>query len=128
MPRTDNEMAVENQFLDEHLFFVAVKPPWYIDVSNYLAVGKLPKHLTLGERKSIVQHNTWFSWIKGYLFHIGSDMHIRRCIREDGIYDILKSYHDGPYSEHFADHRTGHTIFQMGYYWPTIFKDAKKFV
>ena len=28
----------------------------------------------------------------------------------------------------FADRRTGHKVLQMGYYWPTIFKDAKKYV
>jgi len=95
---------------------VAIKTPWYADVANYLVVGKFPKHMTPRERKLIVQHNTWFSWIGGYLFHIGADMHIRRCIREDNIYDILKACNDGPYSGNFADHRTGHKILQMGYY------------
>jgi len=55
-------------------------------------------------------------------------MHIRRCIREEEIFDILKDCHDGPCGKHFADHWTGHKVLQMSYYWPTIFKDAKKFV
>ena len=55
-------------------------------------------------------------------------MHIHKCIKEDRIYDILKAYHDGPCGGHFADHKTRHKILQMGYYWPMIFKDAKKFV
>ena len=55
-------------------------------------------------------------------------MHIRRCVREDKIFDILKDCHDGPFGGYFADHKTGHKVLQMGYYWPTIFKDAKKFV
>eukprot|EP00253_Pinus_taeda_P009166 PITA_09166 len=101
---------------------------WYADVANLLATGKLPKHMTPRERKLIVQRSTRFSWIRGYLFHIGANMHIHRCIREDKIYDILKACHDGPCSGHFADSRTGHKFLQMGYYWPTIFKDAKKFV
>lgn len=29
---------------------------------------------------------------------------------------------------HFAEKRTTHKVLQIGYYWPTIFKDAKKFV
>jgi len=41
--------AVEDQFPNEHLFVVTVKTPWYADVANYLAVGKLAKHLTLNE-------------------------------------------------------------------------------
>ena len=55
-------------------------------------------------------------------------MHIKICVREDEIFDILKACHDGPCDEHFADRRTGHKVLQTGYYWPTIFKDAKNFV
>eukprot|EP00253_Pinus_taeda_P029166 PITA_29166 len=127
VPRIYDIVVVEDQFLDEHLFVVAVKMPWYADVENYLEAGKLSKHLTSRERKLIVQHNTCFSWIGGYLFHMGVDMHIRRCIMEDEIYDILKVCHDGSCSGHFVDRRIGHKILQMGYYWPTTFKDAKKF-
>ena len=50
--------VVEDQFPDEHLFAVTVKTPWYTNVANYLAVGKLPKRLTSNERKQIVQRST----------------------------------------------------------------------
>eukprot|EP00253_Pinus_taeda_P013533 PITA_13533 len=119
---------IEDQFPNEHLFVVTVRTPWYSNVANYLAVGRLPNHLTPNERKYIVQHSTQFSWIGGYLFHTGVDMHIRRCVREDELFDILRACHDGPCGRHFADHRTDHKVLQTGCYWPTIFKDAKKFV
>ena len=128
IPKSIEAATVEDQFLDEHLFAVAVQTPWYADVANYLAVGKLPKHLTPNERKQIVQKSTRFSWVGGYLFHTGADMEIRRCIREDEIYDILKACHDGPCGGHFVERRTAHKVLQTGYYWPTIFKDMKKFV
>jgi len=70
--RTNDAVEVEDQFPDEHLFTMTVKTPWYIYVVNYLVVGKLPKQLTPKERKLIVQCNTWFSWIGGYLFHTGA--------------------------------------------------------
>ena len=54
VPRTYDTVAVEDQFPDEHLFTVTVKTPLYEDVANCLEVGKLPKRLTPGERKSIV--------------------------------------------------------------------------
>lgn len=120
--------AVEDQFPDEHLLLVTVKTPCYDDVANYLAVGKLPKHLTLNECKQILQRSSRFSWIWGYLFHTGAYMHIRICVREDEIFDILKACHDGPCGRHFTYRRTGHKVMQIGYYWPTIFKDVKNFV
>eukprot|EP00253_Pinus_taeda_P007202 PITA_07202 len=127
IPKSIETTAVEDQFPNEHLFAVAVRTPWYDDVTNYLAVGKLPKHLTPEECKQIVQKSTRFSWNGGHLFHTGVDMQIRRCIREDEIFDILKACHDGPCGGHFAEKRTAHKVLQTGYYWPTIFKDAKKF-
>eukprot|EP00253_Pinus_taeda_P003321 PITA_03321 len=126
VPRTDDIVVVEDQFPNEHLFVVDMKTPWYVDFTNYLPVGKLPKHLMPRERKLIVEHNTQLSWIGGYLFHIGVDMHIYRCVREDKIYNILKAYHYGPCCGHFAYRGIGRKVLQMGYYWPTNFKDAKK--
>lgn len=76
MAKIDDSAAIEDQFPDEHLFVVTVKTPWYADVTIYLTMGKLPKHLTPNERKQIVQRSTRFSWIRGYLFHTRADMHI----------------------------------------------------
>ena len=69
MPKPINAAAVEDQFPDEHLFVVSVQTPWYDDVANYLAVGKLPKNLTPNEHKQIVQKSARFSCTGGYLFH-----------------------------------------------------------
>eukprot|EP00253_Pinus_taeda_P031083 PITA_31083 len=76
---------------------------------------------------AIVVQTPWYANVANYLA-VGADMHIRRCIREDEIFDILKACHDGPCGGHFTERRTRHKVLQIGYYWPTIFKDAKKFV
>ena len=68
------------------------------------------------------------SWISGCLFHTRIDQEIRRCVGEDEIYDILKACHDGPCGGQFADKRTTHKVLRMGYYWPSLFKDARKYV
>jgi hypothetical protein len=53
---------------------------------------------------------------------------IRRCVREDEMPEILKACHDEPCGGHFADKRTTYKILSLGYYWPSIFKDAKEYV
>eukprot|EP00253_Pinus_taeda_P007507 PITA_07507 len=55
-------------------------------------------------------------------------MIIRRCVRNDEVLDILKSCHDEPCGGHFAVKRTTFKVLTLGYYWPSIFKDAKKYV
>jgi hypothetical protein len=127
IPKTDDSLIVEDRFPDEHMFVITTKPPWYADMRNYLAAGRLSAHISSRERKLIIQRSTRFSWISRYLFHIGVDLQIRRCVRDDEIYDILKVGHDEPCGGHFSYRRTGHKILQMGYYWPSIFRDAKKY-
>jgi hypothetical protein len=110
IPKIDDSLTVEDQFLDENLFVITTKPPWYADTTNYLAAGRLLAHISSKERKLIVQCSARFAWINIYLFHTGDDLQIRRCVRDDEIYDILKSRHDEPYGGHFAYHGTGHKI------------------
>jgi len=93
-----------------------------------LAAGKLPSHLSHWKKRKIIQQSARYRWISGCLFHTGLDHEIRRCIREDEVYDILKACHDGACGGHFADKRTTHKILGMGYYWPSLFKDVKKYV
>jgi hypothetical protein len=92
IPKKDDSLTVEDQFLDKHLFVITTKPPWYTDVENYLAARRLPTHISSRERKLIIQHSARFAWINGYLFHTGADLQIRRCVRDDKIYDILKAW------------------------------------
>jgi hypothetical protein len=125
---TNDDNPVDDSFPDEHLFVVSAHSPWYADIANYLVAGKLPPHLSYREKKNIIHQSARYSWIGGYLFQTGADQEIRRCVQEDEVYDILKACHDGPCGGHFVDKRTAHKILRMGYYWPSIFKDAKKYV
>jgi hypothetical protein len=126
--KPNDDTPVHDSFPDEYLFAVSSHSPWYADIANYLVAGKLPPHLSYREERRIIQQSARYSWISGCLFHTGPDQEIQRCIREDEVYDILKAFHDGPCGGHFADKRTSHKILRMGYYWPSLFKDAKKYV
>ena len=50
IPKIDDSLTTEDQFPNEHLFVVDTKPPWYANVANYLAAGRLPTHLSSKER------------------------------------------------------------------------------
>ena len=41
---------------------------------------------------------------------------------------ILRKCHSESYGGHHARDRTAHKVQQSGFYWPTLFKDARKFV
>ena len=40
----EDTKLVDDTFPDEHLFAVSVQTPWFADISNYLATGKIPNH------------------------------------------------------------------------------------
>ena len=39
----DGTKLVDDTFPDEHLFVVSIHAPWFVDIANYLATGKIPK-------------------------------------------------------------------------------------
>ena len=53
---------------------------------------------------------------------------IRRCVQEDEIPEIIKACHVKPFGGNFSDKRTTYKILHLGYYWPSIFIDAKEYV
>ena len=42
--------------------------------------------------------------------------------------DILHACHDGPCGGNISDKRTTYKVLHSGYYWPSSFKDAAKYV
>ena len=125
---------VDNDFPNEHVFAVSTKSPWlavsanhgdFVDTANYLVTGKLPPHLPAREKTNIIQKSVAYSWIQGDLFYTEEDLIIRTCVREEEVFDILKYTHDEPCGRHFADKRTPYKVLRAGYFWPSLFKDAK---
>ena len=77
---SDDNFAVEDSFLDEHLFTVSSHSP-YADVANYLAAGKLLAHLSKREKRRIIQQSARYYRIDSHLFYIGPDLEIKMCKR-----------------------------------------------
>jgi hypothetical protein len=48
----------EDNFLDEHLFVVSANTLWYEDIANYIATGKVPRHLSYKEQRKIIHQST----------------------------------------------------------------------
>ena len=97
----DGTKPVDDTFLDEHLFVVSVQTPWFADISNYLAMGKILNHLSPYEKRCIIVQSSNYSCVDNDLFRIGPDLIIRRCVREDEMTNILHACHDGPCGGHF---------------------------
>ncbi|GJV47071.1 reverse transcriptase domain-containing protein [Tanacetum coccineum] len=73
----------------------------------------------------------WFADFANY--HAGKfcDQGMSRSLQKRKFFkllDILKACHSGPTEGHYGANYTAKKIFDSGFYWPTIYKDAHDFV
>ncbi|GJZ11943.1 reverse transcriptase domain-containing protein [Tanacetum coccineum] len=63
-----------------------------------------------------------------FLFKICADQVIRRCVHGKEALDILEACHNGPTGGHHGANLTAKKVFDAGFFWPTIYKDAHELV
>nr|GEU77928.1 reverse transcriptase domain-containing protein [Tanacetum cinerariifolium] len=69
-----------------------------------------------------------YFWYHPYLFRICADQVIRRCVHGQEAVDILTAFHNGPTEGHYGANYTIKKVFDSGFYWPTIYRDAHDLV
>ncbi|GJW04939.1 reverse transcriptase domain-containing protein [Tanacetum coccineum] len=67
----------------------------------------------------------FFSQVKNYFW---DDPHARRCVAGSKILEILAHCYFGPTEGHHSASVTGRKVYEAGFYWPNIFRDAKDYV
>nr|GEV74139.1 reverse transcriptase domain-containing protein [Tanacetum cinerariifolium] len=101
---------------------------WFADFANYHLGNFVVKGM------SSQQKNKFFKDVKHYfleypfLFKICVDQVIRRCVHGQEAIDILKACHYGPTGGHHGPNYTAKKVFDSGFYWPTIYRNAQDLV
>ncbi|GJX65714.1 reverse transcriptase domain-containing protein [Tanacetum coccineum] len=104
------------------------EPPWFADIANYLVGNVLVKGMSSQQKKKFFKDIRHYFWDDPYLFRICADQIIRRCVDEQKAMDILQACHNGPTGGHHGPNYTAKKIFDFGFFWPTIYRDAQDFV
>ena len=120
---TKKETEVREEFPDEKLYAIQVRP-WFADFANFKATGLIPKDLTSNQKKKFLSDVKQYVWDDPYLFKVGVDSILRRCVTTEESKDILWHCHNSPYGGHYSGLRTATKVLQSGFYWPSLFKDA----
>ncbi|GJV92007.1 reverse transcriptase domain-containing protein [Tanacetum coccineum] len=79
-------------------------------------------------REKILQRCEALFWDDPYLFRVCADQMIRRCVYGQEVVDILTACHNGPTGGHHGANYTAKKVFDSGFYWPTIYRDAHDLV
>nr|GFC18341.1 reverse transcriptase domain-containing protein [Tanacetum cinerariifolium] len=102
--------------------------PWFADLANYHARNFIIKGMTSQQKKKFFKDARHYFWDDPYLFRTYADQVIRRCVAGKEAIDILNACHSGPTGGHYGASYTAKKVFDSGFYWPSIYKDAFELV
>nr|GEW09700.1 reverse transcriptase domain-containing protein [Tanacetum cinerariifolium] len=116
-------LELELKDLPSHLEYAYLE-----DFANFHAGNFIVKGTSSQQKKKFFKDVKHYFWDDPYLFRICMDQIIRRCMHGKEAYDILKACHEGPTGGHHGVNFTTKKVFNAGFFWPTIYRDAHNLV
>nr|GFB29582.1 reverse transcriptase domain-containing protein [Tanacetum cinerariifolium] len=101
---------------------------WFADFANYHAGNFIVKGMTSQQKNKFFKDVKHYFWDDPFLFKICADQVIRQCVHGKEALDILEACHNRPMGGHHDANLTAKKIFDAGFFWTTIYKDAHEFV
>nr|GEU66094.1 reverse transcriptase domain-containing protein [Tanacetum cinerariifolium] len=102
--------------------------PWFADFANYHASNFVVKGMLSQQNNKFFKDVKHYFWDDLFLFKIYVDQVIKRCVHGQEAIDILKACHNGPTEGHHGPNYTTKKVFDSGFYWPIIYRDAHDLV
>ncbi|CAM8902737.1 unnamed protein product [Rhodiola kirilowii] len=122
--REEDAGQITETFPDEHLYAISGKMPWFAPLVNYLVGGKFPPSYSRAQCLKLKHDAKYYLWDDPYLWKIGVDQILRRCIPDDEIASVISFCHELECGGHFGPRRTARKILDSGFFWPHVFRDA----
>nr|GFA05764.1 reverse transcriptase domain-containing protein [Tanacetum cinerariifolium] len=101
---------------------------WFADFANYHAGNFIVKGMSTQQKNKIFKYVKHYFWDDPFLFKICTDQVIRRCVHGKEALDILEACHNRPTGGDHGAILTAKKVFDVGFFWPTICKDAHELV
>ncbi|CAN6685847.1 unnamed protein product [Malus baccata var. baccata] len=127
MVHNEESLPILETFPNEQLLSIKVSAPWYADIVNFLVSKRIPCEFARHQRDKLRHDARFYVWDDPYLWKFCPDQIIRRCVHDSECHSILSFCHTYACGGHFGTQRTALKVLQCGFYWPSIFKDAKTF-
>nr|GFA60160.1 reverse transcriptase domain-containing protein [Tanacetum cinerariifolium] len=102
--------------------------PWFADFANYHAGNFVVKGMSSQQKNKFFKDVKHYFWDDPFLFKICADQVIRRCVHGKEALEILEACHNRPTGGHHGANLTAKKVFDSGFFWPTIYKDAHELV
>ena len=119
---------VKDDLPDAHLFKIEVVPAELEEIAQFLENGQAPEGMSMKKKQILAMKVAPYSLINGFLYKMGLDNILWRCLLEHERDNIMHEEHYGLTEGHFQVDITAKKIQQSGLWWLTLYKDCKKFV
>jgi hypothetical protein len=123
---TSDITQINDYFPGESLLSISIMS-WFANIVNFLAIGDLPAHWSIQDKRKFLNEVKNFYWNDLYLFKYYPDQIFRRCIPSNEVSSVIKFCYSEACGGHFSSKKTTAKILQCGFYWPTMFKDTHAF-
>nr|GEY14043.1 reverse transcriptase domain-containing protein [Tanacetum cinerariifolium] len=101
--------------------------PWFAEFANYHTGNFIVKGMTSQQKNKFFKDVKHYFWDDPFLFKICVDQVIWRCVHGKEALGILVACHNGPTRGHHGANLTAKKVFDVGFFWPTIYKDSHEF-
>ncbi|GJT83525.1 reverse transcriptase domain-containing protein [Tanacetum coccineum] len=93
--------------------------PWFSNIVNYHAGNFTMKGMSSQQKKKFFKDVKHYFWDDPYLFKI--------CVDQEAV-DILTACRNGPTGGYHGANYTAKKVFDAGFFWPNIYRDAHDLV
>lgn len=100
--RKEDDLPLNDEFPNEHLFRMQDNIPSYADIFNYLVTRSIPNDYSKFRKGKLISESRFYVWDKPNLWRHCSDQVIRRCIPDNEIQSVLAFCHEHAYGGHFG--------------------------
>ena len=114
---------VDDDLMDAHLFHIEAVLEELEEIAQLLEIGQAPEGLNTKKKQILAMKDAPYSLINGFLYKMGLDNILKRCVLDHERDQIMHEAHYGPAGGHFQADTTTRKIQQLGLWWPTIHKD-----
>ncbi|CAN6544134.1 unnamed protein product [Malus baccata var. baccata] len=121
----EEPIHISEMFPDEQFLSIEVSTPWYADLVNYLVSKQVPHTLNKSQRDKLKHDARFYVGDDPYVWKYCPDQIVRRCVPNSEFNSILAFYHSYACGGHFGTQKTALKVLECGFYWPTLFKDAR---
>ena len=111
----DTQDSLNDAFPDEQLMIITQVSPWYAHIVNYIVSKKIPTWWSKHDKNVFIAKLKNYIWDEPYLFCLGADNVLRRCVAEEEHSHILQMCHSSPSGGHFSGRKTAAKVLQSGF-------------